>query len=364
MIPHKESLVHQLAASLRNEIRLGVWSECLPGERVLCKTYQVSRNTVRAAIYRLKTEGVLASIQGTGTRIVGTPQVKCKPKRASVIGLITSREIERVRPSTLIWIDELRERLFEAAFLLKIYQGRQYFEGEFEPVLESLQRRHNHSCWLLLKSSNRMQEWFSEKHIPCVVVGSTFAGVALPSVDLDYRALCRHAVGSMISLGHRHICMFTPENKRPGDLEGEVGFLEGLEMSQRRDIEVTIIRHGNDVRQISSTIEGLLTPHTRPTSILVARSYVYLTFVSRMAQLGLKVPDDISVICREADPFFRFVTPKPTHYFVDPITYARKLLYTIMGVVDGNVSGDEQTLILPEISPGKSLVHLQTVSAV
>ena len=355
MIPRKKSLVHQVAAILRDGIRSGLWSDWLPGERALCETYKVSRNTVRAAINRLETEGFLEAVHGTGTRIIGIPEVTIEPGRTGVVGLITSRSIEETRPTTAIWLDELRARLFQSGLRLKIHEGRQYFREHPERGLELLQRQYNHSCWLLQQSTKRMQQWFSENRIPCAVAGSAYPGIALPSVDIDYQALCRHAVGLMIGRGHRRICMLTPASRRAGDLKGENGFNEGMETSPHHHLEGRIVRHGNGIRDVSAAIERILETDKRPTAILVARSYVYLTLVSQMAQIGMRVPNDISVVCREADPFFQFLTPNPSHYYADPIIYARKLVGTVLNVIDGDILRDSQSLTLPEFAAGESL---------
>ncbi len=54
---------------LRNGIITGVWSpgERIPSEHQLCKTLNVSRVSVRAAINQLAGQGILASKQGSGT---------------------------------------------------------------------------------------------------------------------------------------------------------------------------------------------------------------------------------------------------------------------------------------------------------
>ncbi len=275
MIPRKQSLVHQVASILRNGIREGLWTDWLPGERALCGAYRVSRNTLRAALNRLESEGVLTAVHGKGTRITGTPQqVEREPNREAVVGFISSRAIEQVRPTTAIWIDELRERLFEAGLLLRIYHGSQYFRRDPGPALESLHKHHSPSCWILPNSTRPMQEWFEERRIPCVIAGSTYEGIALPSVDIDYRALCRHAAGIMLSRGHRRVCMLNPETTNPGDLEGEAGFQEGLELSHQPDIIAPVLRHGNALQEICLTIDHIFKAPQPPTAILVAKSYI------------------------------------------------------------------------------------------
>ena len=364
MIPHKQSLVQQVASILRKGIREGLWADWLPGERALCETLRVSRSTLRTAINLLQVEGVLVAVHGRGTQIIGKPQqVESPACRGALIGLITSTSIEQVRPTTAIWLDELRELLFEAGFLFKICHGSQYARRNPSSDLAFLHSSHQAICWILQQSTKSMQKWFETSRIPCVVAGTSYEGIAVPSVDLDYRALCRHAVGTMVSRGHRRISMLTPATNKAGDLEGEVGFQEGLNLSPHYDLKAAVFRHGDALEQISRAIDRILKIEEPPTAILVSKSYVYLTLISRAAQMGLRVPHDISVVCRETDPFLQYVTPRPAHYTVDPRMYARRLLRTVIGVIDGAISGDKKTLILPQFKSGESLANRRKATA-
>jgi DNA-binding GntR family transcriptional regulator len=56
-IPKRQSLVSQTAAYLRAKFATGIWNPSLPGERRLCETLQVSRNTLRAALQNLANAG-------------------------------------------------------------------------------------------------------------------------------------------------------------------------------------------------------------------------------------------------------------------------------------------------------------------
>jgi GntR family transcriptional regulator len=57
----------QLEADLRRRIRAGAFDARFPGEHELVEEYGISRHTVRDALRRLRTEGVLESGRGRGT---------------------------------------------------------------------------------------------------------------------------------------------------------------------------------------------------------------------------------------------------------------------------------------------------------
>lgn len=88
-----EPLWHQVAETLRGRIESGQWrpGSQIPTEDVLCDTLGVSRITVRHAVQRLETEGLLRRDQGRGTFVRDARMV------AGATGLISfTHEIQRL----------------------------------------------------------------------------------------------------------------------------------------------------------------------------------------------------------------------------------------------------------------------------
>lgn len=67
-----EPLSRQLAAEIRRQIEQGELRqrEWLPSEGEMSREYEVSRDTVRAALAILREEGLVASIKGRGTYVL------------------------------------------------------------------------------------------------------------------------------------------------------------------------------------------------------------------------------------------------------------------------------------------------------
>lgn len=83
-----------------------------------------------------------------------------------------------------------------------------------------------------------------------MVLGSPFEGVPLPFVDIDRRAICRHAVGVLARLRHRRICYFSRTTDAAGDFLSEQGFEESRPLFNAVDIQV--VRHDGTARQMWS----------------------------------------------------------------------------------------------------------------
>ncbi|MGH8020834.1 MAG: GntR family transcriptional regulator [Opitutaceae bacterium] len=200
-LPRRESLVSQTAAILRQELERGTWREWLPGERVLCDTLQISRNTLRSALALLQADGQVQPVHGSGNRILTRTVRKARRPKSRDVGLLTPDPLESLRPTLTLWIDELRALLAEQGCQLHVFHGRQYFRANPGQALTKLTSQHPHGCWVLALSNESTQRWFEKNVARCIVAGSVHPGLHLPYRDLDHRAMCRHAAGTLLRVG-------------------------------------------------------------------------------------------------------------------------------------------------------------------
>jgi len=189
-----QSLSGQVAAKIAEDIRNGTWISSLPSERVLADTLQVSRKTIRKSIAQLQQDGIIKTNRRLGHRIVSQQPV-AKSLDPS-IGLLTPEALDQLPSNTALWVDELRALLFPRGIRMRAFSSSRCFGRGFSGALSKLVAQNPQSCWVLTHSSEPMQRWFVERGVPCIVVGSCPRGMPLPSVDLDYFAVCRHAVGA------------------------------------------------------------------------------------------------------------------------------------------------------------------------
>jgi DNA-binding LacI/PurR family transcriptional regulator len=356
LIPHR-TVSSQIAAHLRAEIAKGAWRDWLPGERELARTLQASRNTIHVALDRLRADGVIETVRGVGNRLLHPAQ----PSRGldnghhdKSVGLLIPQPIRGLRSWTTLWVDELKDLLLEEHVRLRVHEGRQFDRANPGPALDRLVSQHAHDAWVLTLSSAATQRWFARRGIPCLLAGTAFPDVTLPHCDLDYHTTCRHAADVLLRLGHRQIALLNRESRRAGDLESEAGFLEAARTA-RAEVTTAISWHHDDVSSVSRALARLLDRNNSPTGLIVSNSYAYLATVTLLAQRGLRVPQDISVISRNDDPFLAAVAPTPARYVASPIAFAKKLLSPLLQLTHGERLVRPRSLLLPKFVTGGSV---------
>jgi LacI family transcriptional regulator len=360
LIPHR-TVASQVAQVLRVEIAKGTWRGWLPGERVLCETVQASRNTLRAALAQLRAEGVVAPSVGLGTRIVANPPAPLNRDAVKTIGVLIPEPIGRLRPLIALWIDELKDLLLAEGCRLRVYAGRQFYQVNPARNLERLVAQHGHEAWLLVRSTEAMQRWFAARNLPCLVAGSTFADVALPHYDLDHRSICRHAAGVLLRMGHRRIALLNCEARLAGDVDSETGFREGVQRSSWPEAIAEMLYHRDDVASVARALGRLLDRKHPTTGLVVSNSYAYLATTSVLAQRGLRIPRDISLISRDDDPFLGALAPAPARYVVSPHAFAKKVIGSLLQLVarETFTLTPSQAMLQPKFSLGGSVARVR-----
>jgi DNA-binding LacI/PurR family transcriptional regulator len=92
-----------------------------------------------------------------------------------------------------------------------------------------------------------------------------------------------------------------------------------------------------------------------PTALLVANAFHFVAVVTRLMQMGWKVPQEISVVSRDDDPFLSFILPTPARYLASPHTMAKTLLRPVLELLDGGVVTHRSIRIMPDFIKGDSL---------
>ncbi len=355
IFPQRQSLVAQTVAFLHAQIQNGEWRDWLPSERSLCELLQVSRNTLRAALAQMKTAGWIRPVHGTGNQIIASHAADRARPRSQDVALLTPEPIERLRPMQNMWIDDMRALLGERGMRLRVFHGHHYFGANPGPALKKLVTRNLHGCWILMRANESVQHWFSKNDIPCIVAGSTYPGLDLPFRDLDHRAMCRHAAGILIGFGHRRIVMLTQKTRWAGDLESEAGFMEGVRRSRHAEAEAVVIYHEETVASVAHAVRRILKLQPAPTALFVVQPHYYLAVASRLTQSGVRIPEEISMISRDDDPFLSFLAPAPARYVVSPHVMAKSLLPPVLELLEGNAVTQRASLIMPEFFRGESV---------
>lgn len=354
-----KDLVAQVTDHLVERIERGQWEEWLPGERDLADELRVSRKTIRRALGYLVRLGQIETVASRGHRIA---RGKTRARRAAatterVATILCPEPLENLRPYTALWGGHLQTQLHGSGIKVRWQAAPKCYTRQPSGALAKLTETHPSSCWILTHSTRSIQQWFVNSGIPCVVSGSTHEGIRLPSMDVDHFGLCRHAAGVFARNGHRNVAFLTEHTNRAGELESERGFIAGMQAATPPG-SVEVIHHDRSRESIIGALQRLLRSPRRPTALFVAQPVVYVSVMSLLARHRLRIPHDLSVLCRDADPIFRYLEPRPGHYTYPPEKFARRMAMLVLKTANARDGSPETIRCTPTYVPGDTLRDL------
>lgn len=344
MMPQRVSLIDQTADVIRERLNAGEWTSFLPGEIQLASELQVGRNTVRAALAVLEGEGWLNRANGRRRAINIKPQ-RVGQKRRQVF-LVLARPVGQLTPSTYLWIAETQKRLERHGWYFQLRIEPAAYRKRPSNYLRTLTSEAPDGVWILHRSTMAMQRWFQDEGLKVVLAGSRHAGISLPEIDTDLRAVSRHAAGRFVAYGHLELAVMRPDDAFAGDTESLAGFQEGA-----RGIVVRDIQFPNEPQGVIRAIGQLLRAANPPTGLYILHPEHCVTAISYLLKQGISVPRDLSIICRDDEPYLALLSPEPTRYRRNPQIMAGKLASF---VARPNLEG-RSIRIMPIVVPGETL---------
>jgi len=350
---HRASVSDQAAAALRESILQGAWGELLPGEHELARRLSVSRPTVRAALARLAEEGFIAIKKGCRTRLLPTSHKNSFNAPPTVCLVVpSSRETRGFSGHPVLM--ELRARFAEQGVGWEETFNRALAGRHPESRLATMVSGRRHVCWLLLGASAAIQRWFAEARVPTLVLGSCHPGVELPSVDVNYYAIGWHAAGCLAKHGHRRVALVLPHQPLAGDLACLRGLSEYFHQQEKQN-SVVVIAAGSRRAGLPATLDHMLRSTNSATAIFCVHVEHLLMVLVFLLRTGRRVPNEVSLVCRETSVSVDLGLPEITRYQSPVAKQARLAVRIAQSMLSGHQVTMTPNLILPAFVPGETL---------
>lgn len=323
----------QVAGHLRMRLLDGRLRGEMPGVLKLEQELGVNRNTLEAALKLLENEGWLMP-QGAGRprRIVAAKRRK-GAGQARRIGMLVCDAADR-RQDYLVRLEH--ELTAEGHTLFHAPQAMATLGMDVKRIARMV-RGIQVDGWIVESGSRDVLEWFAEGKLPAFALFGRRRGLPIAGAGPDKPPVYAEVVRYLAGLGHRRIVLMTRALRRvPVPGASEQAFLDALR-------EAGVETGAYHLPEWKETVEGFhgclssLFEVTPPTALLVDEAQFLIATLQFLARRGLRVPEDVSLVCTDDEPLLGWCLPGISH-----IRWDRRLVVQRMVRWVGNLSRGEK----------------------
>lgn len=342
------SAAEQVAEHLREELVRGMRCGMMPGVLRLEAETGVNRKIIEAAMRQLEREGLLEP-QGPGRRrkIAVVPGSMRHPLTVALL----FGDATDLRSDYMV---ELRHSLIEAGHAVSHAPRLMADLGMKACRISSMVERVNADAWVVLAGSGEILEWFCGSGIPVFALFGRRRGLPVAGAGPDKVRAYAVATRRLIELGHRRIVLLAkPRRRLPEPGASERAFLAELAAHGIKPGAYHLPDWDENVGDIHARFEALfrITP---PTAFIIQEVSLYVATLHFLARRGIRVPEDVSLVCTDASPDFAWCRPTVAHIRWDSRPVVRRVVQWA-----GNVSRGEpdtrQTLTKAVFVPGGTI---------
>ena len=306
---HRISATERVAAHLREELLRGALWDPLPGVHALTAELGTNHNTVEKALRLLEQEGLLVT-QGPGRRrrIAVAEGKVARPLRLAILDFDP--------PAVALadgYMTDLLHRLGEAGHSVFFADKCLLELGMEVGRIARLVRRTEADAWVVCAGSREVIEWFAAQPAPVFALFGRRGGLPIAGVGPDKVTAQAAVTRRLIELGHRRIVQLARRNRRlpvPGAAERAI-----LEAMAARGIE-TGLYNLPDWEETGKGFHGCLTELFRvtpPTALIIDEAPFLVAALQFLGRRGLRVPEDVSLVCTDDDRAFAWCEPTIAH---------------------------------------------------
>lgn len=194
--------------------------------------------------------------------------------------------------------------------------------------------------------SASVTEYLQAHGIPVVEVDRQFAAGTCDAVVIDNRSAAREVTAGLLAQGHRRIALFIDETDWTTGRERRAGYVEALEAEGIRVDPDLVVPSGWSTDHARQSARDLLRADEPPTAIFAANNVLAEGAYRAAADLGLRIPDDVSLVAFDDAPWMSLVRPGITVVAQDAAALGDAAVERLLGRID-NPQALARTVVLP-----------------
>ena len=300
------STIDQFTAHLRDGLLSGHWAGTMPGVHRLAAEFALNSKTVEAALQLLEKEGLLEG-QGAGRRRkIVLPKDHAPP--ALRVAVLFYEKGDEAHDLFIRFQNKLK-----AAGHTLVHAPKNLTDlGGNLRRLARMIKDTRADAWVVIAGSKEVLQCFEQGQIPVFALYGEASRLRIAGIAPNQVPAIVTATRRLIALGHQRIVILeiTSTLSNPGP-DG-VAFLDELAAHGITAGSYNMPGWEGGFDGLYRCLESLFA-RTPPTAIFLFSAAEYFATLQFLAHRGLRVPQDVSLICCDVAPYFKRYQPSISH---------------------------------------------------
>jgi len=314
-----KSTSEQLAEHLRGEVLRGAFGETMPGIKKLVRGLGVNSSAVADALKQLEEEGILAGQEERCRHRIVWENTAAPP--ALRIAFLPFGEASKGEPFNLEVLRTLTEHGHDAYFT-----GKTLMDLHLEPRrVAGMVGQTRADAWIVTAAQRPVLEWFIGKGLPAFSLYGVLPGLPIAGMVPEHAPVLLGLIRRLIGQGHRRIAFLLYR----GQLELSTARLAPMLLAEMEKLGIPTSRY--NAPQWEDSPEGFrrlldsMFQHSPPTALIIEEVPHLIATLQFCGQRGIRVPEDLSLVCMEHRPELDYCMPAVAHIRWDKALMARRI---------------------------------------
>lgn len=167
--------------------------------------------------------------------------------------------------------------------------------------------------------SSNVSDYLARHRIPVVEVDRQFAAGSCDAVVIDNEGAARRVTAELLELGHRRIALVIDETHWTTGRDRSAGYRSAFAAAGVPLEPSLVVTAGWDVQDAQREARALLQLAEPPTAIFAANNVLAEGVWRAAAELGLRIPDQLSLVSFDDVPWMSMVRPGITAVAQDAV---------------------------------------------
>lgn len=269
----------------------------LESENQLSSILSMSRQTIRHGLSKLEQEGIVESVQGSGTYIFDKENVE-KAKTLN-IALVTTYVDRYIFPSI---IKEVEKVISDAGYFTQIAFTNNTQEGESSVLTKFLE--NNVVDGIIIEPTKsalpnpniKLYQDIIDRKLPLIFINSHYPQLDLPYVAMDDKKAGLLAVNYLIELGHTKIAGIFKSDDLQGHLRYS-GYMEGMQEAKLTVSDDNIIWiDTEDTYHMKDNERRIINRIKDCTACVCYNDEVAISMIDICKSNNIQIPEQLSLV--------------------------------------------------------------------